>query len=111
MFLAACSGNKTQDNGSKTTKTAEKAPDQVLNVLETAEIPSMDSALSQDVLSFTILNAVNEGLYRIDQNQKIINGVADGAPTANANKTVYTIKLRKDIKWSNGDPVTAHDFV
>ncbi|MCM2533690.1 peptide ABC transporter substrate-binding protein [Neobacillus pocheonensis] len=110
MFLAACSSNKTQDNGTST-KTAEKAPDQVLNVLETAEIPSMDSALSQDVLSFTILNAVNEGLYRLDPNQKIINGVAAGAPVANADKTVYTIKLKKDIKWSNGDPVTAHDFV
>lgn len=112
MFLAACSSNKTQDTGTKSsTNTAEKAPDQVLNVLETAEIPSMDSALSQDVLSFTILNAVNEGLYRIDQNQKIIDGVAAGAPVANADKTVYTIKLKKDMKWSNGDPVTAHDFV
>lgn len=116
MFLAACSGSKdtgsSKDNGKKNTgKTEQLAADQTLNVLESAEIPSMDSVMSQDVLSFTTLNATNEGLYRLDQNQKVIPGVAEGAPTYNADKTVLTIKLKKDTKWSNGDPVTANDFV
>ena len=116
MFLAACSGSKdtgkSKDDGKKDTGSAEQlADDQTLNVLESAEIPSMDSVMSQDVLSFTTLNATNEGLYRLDQNQKVIPGVADGEPTYNADKTVLTIKLKKDTKWSNGDPVTANDFV
>src|SRR5215813_13874646 len=30
---------------------------------------------------------------------------------SNADGSVWTFRLRKDTKWSNGDPVTAHDFV
>lgn len=110
MFLSACSGSKN-DTKNNAANEGKKAPEQVLNVLETAEIPGMDSVMAQDVLSFTTINNVNEGLYRLDPNQKVIPGVADGAPQPNADKTVYTIKLKKDTKWSNGEPVTAHDFV
>jgi oligopeptide transport system substrate-binding protein len=115
MFLAACSGGKTEttkkETGKKTANTENLAADQTLNVLESAEIPTMDSVMNQDVLGGTMLNAVNEGLYRLDADQKVIPGVADGMPTYNNDKTVLTIKLKKDTKWSNGDPVTAHDFV
>jgi oligopeptide transport system substrate-binding protein len=115
MFLAACSGGGKKDtsssDGKSTGKTEQLADKQELNVLESAEIPSMDSVMSQDTLSFTTLNATNEGLYRLDPDQKVIPGVADGMPTYNDDKTVITIKLKKDVKWSNGDPVTANDFV
>ncbi|MBO0962888.1 peptide ABC transporter substrate-binding protein [Neobacillus sp. MM2021_6] len=118
MFLAACSGgdkdtgsDKPKDKGGDKAATEQLADKQELNVLESAEIPTMDSVMGQDTLSFTTLNAVNEGLYRLDQDQKVIPGVADGMPTYNDDKTVLTIKLKKDVKWSNGDPVTANDFV
>ncbi|MEH7117407.1 peptide ABC transporter substrate-binding protein [Neobacillus vireti] len=115
MFLAACSGGDKKDtsksDGKSTGNSEQLADKQELNVLESAEIPSMDSVMSQDTLSFTTLNATNEGLYRLDPDQKVIPGVADGMPTYNDDKTVITIKLKKDIKWSNGDPVTANDFV
>ncbi len=91
--------------------TTQLADKQELNVLESAEIPNMDSVMNEDVLGSTIINGVNEGLYRLDPNQKVIPGVADGMPQYNADKTVLTIKLKKDTKWSNGDPVTAKDFV
>jgi len=39
-----------------------------------------------------------------------VPGVAETF-SANADKTVYTFNLRKNAKWSNGDPVTANDFV
>jgi oligopeptide transport system substrate-binding protein len=118
MFLAACSGGGDKNEGTDKNEgnnnagsEEQLADEQVLNVLESAEIPSMDSVMSQDVLSFTMLNATNEGLYRLDADQKVIPGVAEAAPTYNDDKTVITIKLRQDTKWSNGDPVTAHDFV
>ncbi|MBT2697122.1 peptide ABC transporter substrate-binding protein [Bacillus sp. ISL-40] len=117
MFLAACSGGtdknegKDKNEGNNAGNEEQLADEQVLNVLESAEIPSMDSVMSQDVLSFTMLNATNEGLYRLDADQKVIPGVAEAAPTYNDDKTVITIKLRQDTKWSNGDPVTANDFV
>ncbi|MEO2077549.1 MAG: peptide ABC transporter substrate-binding protein [Bacillus sp. (in: firmicutes)] len=118
MFLAACSGGGDKDTGKGKTegnknagKEEQLADEQVLNVLESAEIPTMDSVMAEDVMGFTMLNATNEGLYRLDADQKVIPGVADGMPTYNDDKTVLTIKLRQDAKWSNGDPVTAHDFV
>jgi oligopeptide transport system substrate-binding protein len=112
MFLAACSGGndegKDTDNGGDTDK---PAVEQVLNVLESAEIPGMDSVMAEDVLGFTMIGAVNEGLYRLDPDQNVIPGVADGMPEYNEDNTVLTIKLKQDTKWSNGDSVTAHDFV
>ncbi|MCZ2722683.1 ABC transporter substrate-binding protein [Marinomonas sp. 15G1-11] len=51
-----------------------------------------------------------EGLYNLNGNGDLIPGVAESY-TVNADNTVYTFKLRNNAKWSNGDPVTAHDFV
>ncbi|WP_251552473.1 peptide ABC transporter substrate-binding protein [Neobacillus muris] len=114
MFLAACSGgDKNEGKDDEGTKSGEEklAAKQELNILESAEIPTMDSVMAEDVLGFTMINAVNEGLYRLDPDQKVIPGVADGEPAFNDDRTVLTIKLKKDTKWSNGDPVTANDFV
>ena len=115
MFLSACSGgSSTNKDTSKNTKntTAQLADKQVINVLETAEIPTLDSVMNQDVLGSEILSQVTSGLYRLDQTgTKAIPDDAVGAPKFNDDKTVLTIKLKKNIKWSNGDPVTANDFV
>nr|WP_239589425.1 peptide ABC transporter substrate-binding protein [Metabacillus crassostreae] len=110
MFLAACNGggdDATTDEGGDTA--AESVP-QELKVLETSEIPSMDSVMAQDSASFTALANVMEGLYRLDQNQEAVPGMADGEPQVSEDGLVYTVKL-KDAKWSNGDTVTAEDFV
>lgn len=114
MFLAACSGgNKedeaTPDNDSDATG-SELAENQEITVLESAEIPSMDSVLAEDTVGFTMINNVNEGLYRLDQEQNPIPALSDGEPTVSEDGTVYTFKLR-EAKWSNGDAVTANDFV
>lgn len=114
MFLAACSGgNKedeaTPDNDSEATG-SELAENQEITVLESAEIPSMDSVLAEDTVGFTMINNVNEGLYRLDQEQNPIPALSDGEPTVSEDGTVYTFKLR-EAKWSNGDAVTANDFV
>lgn len=119
MFLAACSGggdknegtDKGKDKGGEKPAEEQLADEQVLNVLESAEIPTMDSVLGTDVMSFTTLNAVNEGMYRLDADQKVVPAGAEAMPEYNDDKTELTVKLRKDAKWSNGDPVTAHDYV
>jgi oligopeptide transport system substrate-binding protein len=111
-FLAACGGNNDtakDNNGGTANKPAEKK-EQVLNLLETSEIPSLDSALATDQVSFIVLNNVMEGLYRLGKDNKPVPGVAESYEVSQDGK-VYTFKLRKDAKWSNGDPVTAHDFV
>ncbi|MGX5609051.1 peptide ABC transporter substrate-binding protein [Bacillus cereus] len=83
-------------------------PKQVLHLVETAEIPTMDSTLATDAVSFKVLTNTMEGLYRLDKNNKATSGMAESVDISKDKKT-YTFHL-KDAKWSNGDKVTAKDF-
>jgi oligopeptide transport system substrate-binding protein len=115
LFLTACSGgdketgggDKPKDDDQKDTATALP---QELRMLDSSEIPTMDTVLAEGSTSFTYINNVGEGLYRLGQDHKPVPALADGEPTISEDKTVYTFKLR-DSKWSNGEPVTAQDFV
>ena len=49
-------------------------------------------------------------LMKFDPNYKAIPWLAERYE-ANPTGDVYTFYLRQGLKWSNGDPVTAHDFV
>jgi oligopeptide transport system substrate-binding protein len=51
------------------------------------------------------------GLYHLDVNDKPQPAMADGAPQVSSDGKTYTIKLKKDLKWSDGQPLTAEDFV
>ncbi|MGG3799436.1 peptide ABC transporter substrate-binding protein [Metabacillus fastidiosus] len=106
IFVTACgNGNNGNEEG-----TAGKTAAQELKALELQSIPSMDSVMAQDTVSFTTMNNVMEGLYRLDPDQNVVEGMAEGEPEVSKDGTVYTFKIR-DTKWSNGDPVTANDFV
>ncbi|PFK34094.1 peptide ABC transporter substrate-binding protein [Bacillus cereus] len=114
MALTACStggDKKTSTNSSGDSKSGEKlAAKQVLNRTETNEIPTMDVSKNTDTLGSQILGNTMEGLYRLDKDNKPIPAAAESSTTSEDGKK-YTFKLRKDAKWSNGDPVTAKDFV
>nr|WP_277818574.1 peptide ABC transporter substrate-binding protein [Bacillus sp. TL12] len=115
MALTACStggDKKTSTNSSGSdSKSGEKlAAKQVLNRTETNEIPTMDTSKNTDTLGSQILGNTMEGLYRLDKDNKPIPAAAESSTTSEDGKK-YTFKLRKDAKWSNGDPVTAKDFV
>lgn len=71
----------------------------------------MNSALATDMVSFQMYENVMEGLYRLDKDTKPVPALAEGDPKETDGGKTWTIKLRKDAKWSNGDPVTANDFV
>ncbi|WP_144551087.1 peptide ABC transporter substrate-binding protein [Bacillus mycoides] len=100
-FLAGCGKEKT------TTKPKEEK--KILQLTETGEIPSLNSLKVTDAVSFNVLNNVMEGLFRLSKNDEVIPGIAEKYEVSKDGKT-YTFHLR-DAKWSNGDPVTAHDFV
>ncbi|MBC2287737.1 peptide ABC transporter substrate-binding protein [Listeria farberi] len=107
LVLAACSSSDSSKD-KVTTSTGDK---KVVNLMESAEIPSMDSVTGTDGVSFTAQNQVFEGLYYLDKDDQTQPGVAASAPEISKDQKVYTIKLRDDAKWSNGTKVTAHDFV
>ncbi|MBP0724132.1 peptide ABC transporter substrate-binding protein [Bacillus sp. RG28] len=104
MLLAGCNSSNDKTGG-----TASKSKDQVLNLIGNDELPGLDSSIATDAESFNVLGNVMEGLMTLGKNDAVEPGIAEKVET-NADKTVYTFHLR-DAKWSNGDPVTAKDFV
>ncbi|MBA4489324.1 peptide ABC transporter substrate-binding protein [Paracoccus sp. S1E-3] len=73
-------------------------------------IKSTDPAKNTDVEGSDILRQLFEGLYNEDDKGAMVPGVATDY-TLSDDKLTYTFKLRPEAKWSNGDPVTANDFV
>lgn len=100
LTLGACGSKSSDDAASK----------QVLNWNESAELPTMDLSKATDVVSFDMLNNSMEGLYRLGKDSKIEPGLATKTKVSSDGLT-YTFTLRKGAKWSNGDEVTANDFV
>ena len=74
------------------------------------QFPTLDPQLNQDTSGFHVIRDLFEGLLNQDANGDLIPGVATNY-TASDNNTTYTFTLRENARWSNGDPVTAHDFV
>ncbi|ULG72645.1 peptide ABC transporter substrate-binding protein [Macrococcus brunensis] len=112
-FTAACTGggNDSKDTKSTGDSGSGGGEEQVLNFASSSDIPTLDSSLATDQVSFDTFNQVMEGLYTLDKDDKAVPGVAEGDPEISKDGKTWTIKLRKDAKWSNGDPVTAKDFV
>ncbi|WP_223700688.1 peptide ABC transporter substrate-binding protein [Sutcliffiella deserti] len=114
-FLAACGGgNNAQNNNGQGDELpageGEATGPQILNVLDSAEIPTMDTVKGTDAVAFNVMNNVFEGLYRLGENDEVVEGVATGHEVSEDGMT-YTFTLREDAVWSNGDPVTAENFV
>jgi len=72
------------------------------------EPPQLNSMKATDQVSIFVLGHVMEGLTRYDRRGNLAPGVAERWELGD---TTAKFWLRKDAKWSNGDPVTAHDFV
>ena len=72
------------------------------------EPPQLDSTRSTDTVSIMVLGHVMEGLLRYDASNQLAAGMAERWDIRERSATFW---LRPDALWSNGDPVTAHDFV
>lgn len=74
-----------------------------------AEPQSLDPHKIQGVPESNIARDQFEGLTIANLDGDVISGVAE--TWDNDDGKVWRFKLREDARWSNGDPVTAHDFV
>ncbi len=74
------------------------------------QFPTLDPQLNQDTSGFHVIRDLFEGLLSQDASGNLVPGVATHFVASDDN-TTYTFVLRGDARWSNGDPVTAHDFV
>jgi oligopeptide transport system substrate-binding protein len=75
------------------------------------EIKSLDPAIVTGQPEHRIIEALFEGLTRLDpKTLEPLPGVAESWDIS-PDKRTYTFHLRSDAKWSNGEPVTASNFV
>jgi oligopeptide transport system substrate-binding protein len=116
LLLAACGGgdgaasggdSAAQIGGPSGTELAER---QVLHLGNGAELQSLDPHRSEDVSSSNVHRDIYEGLINEAPNGDLVPGVAASWTVSDDGKT-YVFNLRPEARWSNGDPVTAHDFV
>ena len=93
--------------GSKANAAVDPATKTVTLTLS-QEPPNLDSSLTADQVSGMVLGQVMEGLLRFDAHNHLAPGVAEKWEITKDGATFW---LRPDAKWSDGKPVTAHDFV
>ena len=99
LVLTACSTN-----------TAGGAGDAALSVCVGPNPDTIDPVLNTTVDGATLIIHAFEGLYTLDENGTPIPGQAESCDVSDDGLT-YTFHLRDDLKWSDGTPLTAEDFV
>lgn len=82
----------------------------VLNVMVEVEVASLDPQIATDGTSFEVIADYTDGLMQMDADGKAVPAIAESCDVSEDGLT-YTFHLRKDANWSNGEPVTADDFV
>jgi oligopeptide transport system substrate-binding protein len=113
LVLSACNGFSNNNAADSQSPTASSDTPIVsakpINLYVGNEIKDLNQWSASDDISFTILNNVSEGLYRLDKDNNPQPALAQDV-NISADKLTYTFTLRDGIKWSNGTPITAADF-
>lgn len=81
-----------------------------LNVMLETPVESLDPQQATDGTSFEVIADYTDGLMQMDADGQAVNALAESVDVSEDGLT-YTFHIRKDANWSNGDPVTAADFV
>lgn len=80
-------------------------------VLQYAEPESFDPHWSHFAQDIGVQRMVWRGLYRLNENNETEPEMASAAPEISSDGMTYTVTLRSGLKWSDGEPLTADDFV
>ena len=115
LVAAGCGGSDEESSGgNQNTQTqggteGNLAANQSITINWGAEPPSLDPGLATDTTSSNVLLNIMDPLVKLGDDLKPVPSLAESWDISPDGKTV-TFHLRKDGKWTNGDPVTAHDF-
>ena len=114
LSMVACGGGDAAPSGTSTAAsssgTAAATGSNVLNVMTEVEVASLDPQLATDGTSFEVIANYTDGLMQMDADGQPVPAIAESYEVSEDGCT-YTFHLREDANWSNGDPVTANDFV
>ncbi|MFL5643937.1 MAG: peptide ABC transporter substrate-binding protein [Chloroflexota bacterium] len=90
---------------------ADLADQQILHIDLGQEPPTLDPNKAQDSTSIAVLHGINRGLVYFDKDLKVVPALAKDLPVVSADAKTMTFTLKDDLKYSNGDPIVAGDFV
>ena len=117
LCLVACNG-KDNDKGTPGSDGEPAAASNTLSVCLASEPDTIDPALNSTVDGGTLCTHLFAGISKWAQDEdgklEIVADVAEELPEGvdNEDGTVtYTYTLREGLKWSDGEPLTAGDFV
>ncbi|MDD3428679.1 MAG: peptide ABC transporter substrate-binding protein [Oscillospiraceae bacterium] len=124
MAFTACGGNSASTSTAPSTSTSAEgeAAGAVLNPtvdltgVSTLDIcvgpdpDTIDPALNSSVDGGSLIVHAFEGLYTLNADATPVEGQAESVEVSE-DGLVYTFKLRDGLKWSNGEDLTAEDFV
>ena len=99
-LLVACGGSSSSKSD------AGRAPQLAIPT----DISTLDSTMATDTYSNIFIGNTEEGAMRVDDAGKAQPALAESVDVSSDGLT-YTIKLRSGLQWSNGDALTAKDFV
>ncbi len=106
LALSACGGE--QKPAANTHEASSSASTNNITINNASEPETLDPHLASGVQEANIIRQFSEGLLSTDNEGKLIAGMA--TEWSSPDNLVWTFKLR-DANWSNGDPVTADDFL
>ncbi len=114
LLQSACGSSAKErssfsSSSAETTAAQEVVSKKILKVNIRKEPHTLDPARARDLYSITIAKALFDGLTRINHREHIEMALAESVDIAEDFR-IYTFKLR-DAHWTNGDSITAHDFV
>src|SRR6266498_3113475 len=110
-LLAACGGvpaaPATQNAGAG--GTPQKGGEMIVAYKD--DLATLDPAIGYDWTNWPAIKMVFDGLLDYDSGTTLKPRIAEAMPTVSDDGTVYTFKLRKGVKFSNGRELTADDVV
>lgn len=99
VVLAGCSSNNANQSSKKS-----------IALMQTSDLTSLDNTNQATMPEFNTLTNISEGLYRLNDKDQPVAAMATQIEKPTDNGKKYVFHIRKNAKWSNGDPVTAADF-
>jgi oligopeptide transport system substrate-binding protein len=106
LIIAVCLITSCSRDGQETEDIREK---NTININIGNEPPTLDWSLATDSTSYLILNNLMEGLTQFGDDFLPVPALAESWDISGDGRT-YTFKIRDDVLWTDGNPLTAHDF-
>lgn len=110
VALLSASALAVSSIGFGTTAFAVEESTSALNVMIETPVESLDPQQATDGTSFEVIADYTDGLMQMDADGQAVPAIAESYDLSDDGCT-YTFHIREDAVWSNGEPVTAADFV